>query len=158
MPNSVDWVFRGKRSIYNNILIVCVGNICRSPTAEVILQQKLPNKTISSAGLQALVGHDIEKKAASILEAKGYSFGKHVARKLDLELIQEADLVLVMEKDHQSLIMQKYPEASGKIMLFGKWQDNADIHDPFRKSPEVFSYVFDQIEKNCLNWSKKLAS
>lgn len=147
---------RGGYAIYNNILILCVGNICRSPTAEVVLQKKLPGKTISSAGLEALVGHDIDNYSASILEAKGYGSKKHIARQLNLDLITKADLILVMEKGHQSLIMQKYPESSGKIMLFGKWQENTDIHDPYRKSFEVFSYVFDQIEKSSLDWAAKL--
>lgn len=103
-----------------------------------------------------MVGHDIDNYAGSILEAKGYGTKKHTARQLNLDLITKADLVLVMEKGHQSLIMQQYPASSGKIMLFGKWQENADIHDPYRKSLEVFSYVFDQIEKSSLDWALKL--
>jgi protein-tyrosine phosphatase len=118
----------------------------------------MPNKSISSAGIEALVGHNIEKKAASVLEDNGYSFEKHIARQLNHNLISEADLVLVMEKSHQTLIMQKYPEASGKILLFGKWQDNTDIYDPYRKSSEVFGYIFNQIEQSCLDWSSRLAN
>jgi protein-tyrosine phosphatase len=118
----------------------------------------LPNKTVSSAGIEALVGRKIEKNAASILNKKGYGSEEHIARQLNHDLIAEADLVLVMEKSHQSLIMQKYPQASGKIMLLSKWQDNADINDPYRKSPEVFGYVFDQIEQSSLEWSTKLAN
>lgn len=135
-----------------------MGNICRSPTAERIFQQKMPRKKISSAGIQALVGRDIEPSAASLLTSSGYDVTRHVARKLDHELIIEADLVLVMEKDHQGLIMSQYPQASGKILLLGKWQGEIDIPDPFRKSNEVFKHVFNQIEKSTLSWCEKLAT
>ena len=137
-------------------MIVCLGNICRSPTAERILQQQLPLKTISSAGIQALVGHDIDKNAASTLEANGYGYKKHLAKKLDRQSINQADLVLVMEKEHQHLIIKQYPEASGKIFLLGKWQGDIDIHDPYHKSNEVFNYVFKKIEKYCMDWVSRL--
>ena len=42
--------------MFNSILVVCVGNICRSPTGERLLQQLLPEKEITSAGVGALVG------------------------------------------------------------------------------------------------------
>lgn len=155
----LSWVFFGRIcAIYNKILIVCVGNICRSPTAQIILQQKLPSRAISSAGIEALVGHDLDNNAASILVAKGYGSQKHTARQLNRNLVNEADLVLVMEKSHQALIMQKYPDASGKIILFGRWQENVDITDPYRKGSEVFNYVFDQIEKSSLDWAAKLTA
>jgi protein-tyrosine phosphatase len=144
--------------IFDNILVVCVGNICRSPTAERIFQQKMPTKIISSAGLQALVGHDMDQRAASLLKVNGYDTRQHVARKLNRELVVEADLILVMENDHQGLLMKQYPEASGKILLLGKWQGGIDIPDPYRKSNEVFSHVFNQVEKNTISWCERLAS
>lgn len=137
-------------------MIVCLGNICRSPTAERILQHKMPNRVISSAGIKALAGHDIDKNAASLLEGNGYKATKHVARKLDGQMIVDADLVLVMENGHQSSIMEQYPQASGKILLLGKWQGNIDIHDPYLRSDEVFEHIFRQIEDSCLSWYNKL--
>jgi len=116
----------------------------------------MPNRTISSAGVNGLVGHDIDENAASLLEANGYKTTKHVARKLDGQMIANADLVLVMDSDHQSLIMKQYPQASGKILLLGKWQGNIDIHDPYHRSDEVFKHVFHQIEDSCLSWYEKL--
>ena len=49
--------------MYHNILIVCLGNICRSPTAERIMQKKLPGHRISSAGIKALAGKDADFQA-----------------------------------------------------------------------------------------------
>jgi len=116
----------------------------------------MPGRVVSSAGIKALVGHDIDKNAASLLEANGYKATKHVARKLDGQMIVDADIVLVMENDHQNLIMEQYPQASGKILLLGKWQGNVDIHDPYLRSDEVFNHIFHQIEDSCLSWYDKL--
>jgi protein-tyrosine phosphatase len=116
----------------------------------------MPSRMISSAGIKALVGQDVDKSAARLLEANGYKTAKHAARKLDGQLIAEADLVLVMENDHQNIIMKQYPQASGKILLLGKWQGNMDIHDPYRRSDEVYNYIFNQIEESCLSWCDKL--
>ena len=143
--------------IFKNILVVCLGNICRSPTAERIFQKKLPLARISSAGISAMVGHDMDRKSASLLEANGYNSEKHIARKLNAEEVFKADLVLVMEKSHQDFMIKHSPEYSGKIFLLGKWEKNINIHDPYRKSNEMFNYVFNQIEKNCTEWCAKLS-
>ena len=52
--------------MFNNILVVCVGNICRSPTAERLLQRYHPELKVESAGLGALVGKGADPTAISI--------------------------------------------------------------------------------------------
>ena len=69
--------------MFNNILTVCIGNICRSPSAERILKAKLPNKNVSSAGLGAMVNHEIEPNAAQILHQHNYNDADHQARQID---------------------------------------------------------------------------
>ena len=142
--------------IFNDILIVCVGNICRSPAAERILQKKLPLKHISSAGLNAVVDHGIDDKVSELMIANGYDPKNHKARKLEGHMMGSADLILVMEQGHKSAIIKKYPEASGKVMMIGLWCDNIGIQDPFRKSTEAYRQVFEQIEKSCLLWIERL--
>ena len=137
-------------------MIVCIGNICRSPTAEKIIQSKCPQLNISSAGIKALIGQPIDPSASSELRQKGYEPDNHAARQLDDRLVQEADLILVMEKFQQQRLMSEYPTASGKVMLLGKWQDNLEINDPYRKSTEAFAQVFNQIEAACNAWAEKL--
>lgn len=143
-------------TIFNNILIVCVGNICRSPTAERILQNKLPDKHITSAGLDALVDHGIDAKAAKVLCGSGYDSDNHKARKLNSEMIVNSDLVLVMETGHKNALMSRYPSASGKVMLLGKWSNDLEIIDPYQKSIEAYSHVFKQIETCCIDWHQRL--
>ena len=52
--------------MFNKILVVCVGTICRSPTAERLLRSHLPSLTVESAGLGALVGKAADERAASV--------------------------------------------------------------------------------------------
>ena len=53
--------------------------------------------------------------------------------------------------------MNKYPSASGKIMLLGKWNNDEEIPDPYKKSIDAFQQSFIQIEHNCQLWADKLA-
>ncbi len=141
--------------IFDNILIVCVGNVCRSPTAERILKSKLTGKAVSSAGLGALKGRGIDDCAAALLLEHGYSAENHSARQVSNSMLVEADVVLVMEKSHQRALMKNYPFLSGKVMLLGHWQ-NIEIDDPYRKSREAFSFVFKQISKSCDDWAYRI--
>ncbi|WP_394172391.1 low molecular weight protein-tyrosine-phosphatase [Thalassotalea litorea] len=142
--------------MFNNILIVCVGNICRSPSAERILQYMLPDKKITSAGLGALVDHGIEENAAALLDAAGYDSANHKARQISNEIVFNADLILVMEQKHLNSIRQKYPAASGKTMLLGKWNNDEEVPDPYKRSQEMFELAFELIKANSLLWQKRL--
>ena len=142
--------------MFEKILTVCVGNICRSPSAERILAQLFPNKEITSAGIAAVVDHAIEDNAAKLLADAGFNDKDHKARQVNTDIINNADLILVMEKKHQQKLMQKFPEASGKIMLLGKWNNEEEIPDPYKRSIEAFEFSFKQIEKNCNAWAQRL--
>ena len=102
------------------------------------------------------MGKPIDVSAAKELMAHGYRFEGHSARQLDEQMVQAADLILVMEDFQQQRLMKEYPASSGKVMLLGKWLNNLEINDPYRKSLEAFSLVFEQIESACKLWSDKL--
>ncbi|MDN3652642.1 low molecular weight protein-tyrosine-phosphatase [Thalassotalea ponticola] len=144
--------------MFDNILTVCVGNICRSPVAERMLAKQLPNKTVSSAGIGALQEHGIEPHMVSLLEQHGYNGQNHSARQISHSMVNDADLILVMEKKHQQLLMQKYPAASGKIMLLGKWHNDEEVADPYKKSQEAFNHAFTLIDKHCQAWCSKIGN
>ncbi|ART81793.1 protein tyrosine phosphatase [Oceanisphaera profunda] len=143
--------------MFDNILVVCVGNICRSPTAEFLLKQALPNKTVHSAGLGALVGHDIDATAKKIAEQHNVACPTHSARQLTKELCREADVILVMEQGHKESITRLAPEARGKTFLLGQWNSNQEIPDPYKKSEEAFQHVYQLIANNSKLWAEKLA-
>ena len=143
--------------MFNTILVVCAGNICRSPTAEYLLQKKLEgNITVTSAGLTALVGKGAETTAASTALAHNIDMSAHQARQVNSDLIANNDLILVMEQRHLSDLLGKYPQARGKTFLLGKWIENTEIPDPYRLSQEAFTHVYQLIDKACTAWVKYL--
>ena len=92
--------------LFKNILVVCIGNICRSPMAEGLLKHALVacNKdgcTVSSAGLSALTGHPPDPKACQLMIEKGIDISYYRACQLNKEMIRKADLILVMESAHK---------------------------------------------------------
>lgn len=145
--------------MFKNILVVCIGNICRSPTAEYMLKHKLANKpelTIHSAGLGALVDKPIDATAGAILLENDIDPSSHKARQLRSELLLGADLILAMEPSHLKGISDIAPQVSGKAFLLGKWSNNDAVPDPYRKSREAFDHVYKQMDKFTDDWLKYL--
>ena len=142
--------------MFNKILVVCVGNICRSPTGEALLKKLLPHKDIRSAGVQALVGHAADEQAKKIALIRGVEMQEHVAAQLDMQMCQEADLILVMETSHINAVESICPTVRGKVMLFGQWLANKEIADPYRQSDDMFELVYQQIETAANKWAAKL--
>lgn len=141
--------------MFENILVVCDGNICRSPTVEFMLQAR-SNKNVSSAGLVGLQGHDMDATARTVAEQHGLACPPHSGRKLTRELCQQADLLLVMEQRHRERIAQLAPEASGKTMLLGQWLGNKDVPDPYKRSRDVYEHVYQLMDAAVTEWLKRL--
>lgn len=140
--------------MFKSILIVCIGNICRSPTGEALLKSKLEGKNIqvSSAGLGALVGKPVDATATQVMEAAGYQLPDHQARQLTPDMLRAADLVLVMENKHLQAVHSMVPEARGKSFLFGKWLDNCEVPDPYRQQLPAFEHVFRILDEASSAW------
>ena len=148
--------------MFNNILIVCVGNICRSVVGERILAGKLnashPHISVASAGLGAVVGHPADETAATVAAHHGTSVEGHIARQFTADLGRESDLILVMEPEHRRRITALYPELSGKVMLFDQWTGAQGIPDPYRKTPEFHEEVYLKIAAGASAWATKLGA
>lgn len=139
---------------------MCVGNICRSPLGEAMLQSLLPHKTISSAGLAAeksrLVGKPADEKAIFVANEHDIDLSNHRSQQVSSALCAEFDLILVMEKGHIEAITAIAPEVRGKTMLFGQWIGQKDVPDPYKQSKEAFDYAYQLIEQAAQAWAKKL--
>ncbi len=138
--------------MFKSILVVCVGNICRSPVAERMLQRLLPEKKISSAGVGALVGHPVDELAAKVAAANGLDTAGHVARQLTPEICRGADLIMAMSEDNREQVYRIAPEARGKVMLIGKWLDDAEIPDPYRQSRRVHEEAYQLLDLATRSW------
>ena len=143
----------------HRILIVCVGNICRSPMAEVVLRRHLGegnDVVVESAGLAALVGNSVDPVAERVLADHGLTASGHVARQVTEAMLSQADLVLAMQRRHLGAIHAIAPQARGKSFLVGKWQGDTEVPDPYGKTRPAFEAVYAQIEPMLHAWRMHL--
>lgn len=140
------------------ILVVCVGNLCRSPTAEVILRNTLPSDgfAVKSAGLSAVYGNPMDPRAAALLAERGLSGEKHVSHRINKPLVEGADIVLAMEKKHLSALKKLAPAARGKIHLLGKWQGDLEIPDPYGRDLSAYLRAYQMIEESIKRWCPRI--
>lgn len=139
-----------------SILVVCVGNVCRSPLGERLLKARLPGVTISSAGLGALVGEPADADALAVAEENGVSLDGHVARQFDSALASSHDLILAMEPGHRRQILERMPALSGRVMLFDQWVGAKGIPDPYRRSREFHTATYEMTVKAADAWAERL--
>ena len=144
--------------VIRHIIVVCVGNICRSPMAEALLRNALRGQeeiTVESAGLGALVGHPASEFAVELMQERGIDISSHKAQQLTPDLVSKADLILVMESGHRRVIDENDITARGKVHRLGEWQDK-DIDDPYRQEKTAFIEALADIESGIASWVEKL--
>ena len=142
--------------MFDSILVVCIGNICRSPTGERLLKQALPDKKIASAGISALVGKPADASATNVANGHQLSLEGHISQQLTKELCREYSLILVMEKTHIDAVCRLAPEVRGKTMLFAHWLGQQEVPDPYRKSTEAFEFVYRLLAESAQKWVQAL--
>lgn len=142
--------------MFNNVMIVCVGNICRSPMGEVLLNHMQPNLNVFSSGIGALVGKPADTTAIELMLDKGINLENHCAQQINSVLVSASDLILTMEQKHINAIQSKFPESRGKVHLIGKWSDNMEVPDPYKKDKDAFVKALSLIESGLTDWQQKL--
>jgi protein-tyrosine phosphatase len=143
--------------MFSTFLMVCVGNICRSPMAEAVLSSRLrslgrPGR-VESAGISALVGEPADPIAAELMRERGLDISRHRARQLTPELLGDFDLVLVMEEGHRRAVEQLHPASRGRVQLLGRF-GGFDIPDPYRGSRADFEKVLVLIDRGIGGYEK----
>ena len=140
---------------FQNILIVCIGNICRSPMAEALFQQAFPEKNISSAGLEGLVGEPADLHAIECMNEVGIDISSHIARRLDAEMLTRADLVLAMTSQQVRAIEERWGFTKGKVFRLCHWSDQG-VADPYQKGKSEFVDAKNLIENGVRDWVSHL--
>ena len=136
---------------FQNILVVCIGNICRSPMAEALLKQACPDKNVSSAGLEGLVGETADQHAMACMTEIGVDLSSHIARRLDAAMLINADLVLAMTTQQVKAIEERWAFSKGKVFRLGHWRDE-NVADPYRKGMPAFIEAQKLIENGVKDW------
>ena len=144
--------------MFNNVVMVCTGNICRSPYAEYALKAKAPSLTVGSAGLAAMVDQPADETGFSVSKQRNVDMTGHIARQLRSETVAGADLLLVMDDGHLSSVLKRYPEARGKTFKLGKWRGDKNIVDPYKRPADYFELVFTEIDEAINSWLPHLST
>lgn len=138
----------GKRP--REILVVCYGNVCRSPYMQAVLKRALPDVAVRSAGF---FGSDREVPAISMsLSARrGIDLTNFRSRPITQSMINGADLVIVMDANQERQIRRFFPSNRAQVVVAGDLDPDFDssraIADPLNRPSEVFESSFNRLDR-----------
>ena len=136
------------------VCLVCMGNICRSPMAEVVLRRTLAERgldvEVDSAGTGGWhVGEPMDERALATLADHGYDGSSHRARQFDRAWFAEHDLILVMDRDNLRALRRIAPTGRGRPAAAGVrpgGPEDAEVPDPYYGGREGFVEVLRMVE------------
>ncbi|EHD6028422.1 low molecular weight phosphotyrosine protein phosphatase [Vibrio parahaemolyticus] len=146
------------------ILVVCMGNICRSPTGEAVLRAKAEelgvDVDIDSAGTIGYhTGNTPDTRAMAAGKQRGYSFKGMRARQVSVQDFEDFDLVLAADKANLAALLDICPaEHRHKVSLFLSHSNSSydEIPDPYYGGDDGFELVLDLIEEASVAVLQKL--
>ena len=138
------------------IMVLCVGNICRSPYAAALLQRNLLGIEVFSAGLQAVIDHPADALVLELAAEQGIDLSAHRGKQLLAQDLIEASVVLVISEAQQRDVVSRFPFARGRVFRLGEWIKQ-DIADPYRQSREFHIAVQQLIQQGVESWLPRLA-
>ena len=146
-----------------SVLVVCTGNICRSPTGEGVLRHLAEKRGLSqkvrvaSAGTYDYhVGECPDPRTVKHAKKRGYDLSTQRAQQLRHEHFQEYDYILAMDRGHLRIIRGMAPkDARARIGMFleasAQWKGE-DVPDPYYSGVEAFERVLDMVEEAASRW------
>ena len=99
-----------------------------------------------------MVDQPADKSAQLIAEENGFDLKSHKGQAITELIVKEYNLILVMENHHKKVISDLYPFSTGKVFLLGKWLDDPEIIDPYKRSIEMFRAIYEKIDQSCRQW------
>lgn len=139
----------------NKLLVVCEGNICRSPMAQGLLRSRLAGWRVDSAGLNAVIGAPADPIAISLLRDRGIDIEAHRATQITRKMCLGCDMVLVMDRDQRRRLEELYPEACGRVFRVAEFAE-ADVPDPYRQPEKAFRHALMIIDEGVARWVHRI--
>jgi protein-tyrosine phosphatase len=132
------------------ILVLCYGNVCRSPYLQAALQRGLPDVEVTSAGFMGN-GRAVPAIALAIGQQRGIDLSGHRSQLVSLWRVADADLVIVMDAEQATRVVRSFPIKRSKIMvapdLASRFEVARSIRDPWNQSVETFMASFDHLDR-----------
>ena len=140
------------------VLFVCLGNICRSPTAEAVLRALAPQAApelvleIDSAGTAGYhIGEPPDPRTRAAAARRGYDLTALRARIVEPEDFERFDLILAMDRENLTVLRRRAPQSAHvRLRLFLEFapqQRLEDVPDPYYGGPNGFEEVLDLVEE-----------
>lgn len=137
------------------VLFVCTGNICRSPTAEVVFKDVVRKHGLGhrfeahSCGTQAYhVGEGADTRATEHARRRGYDLSRHKAARISHADLERYDWILCMDRSHlESVHAMEYPGQHAQVDLFLAPLGGRDVPDPYYGGEAGFEKVLDLCEQ-----------
>ncbi len=134
------------------ILVLCSGNICRSPLAEHVIRSELlrlgvSDVQVSSAGLLTAGGEQPPARFLRLMQRAGFDGHAHRSSATDAQSVDAADLIVVMDRNHARLVLRLREDAAAKIVLLGSMLNagSPEILDPYVLEPRQAAEAFTQV-------------
>ena len=152
-----------------SVLVVCTGNICRSPTAEGVLRHRAAERglqdkiSVRSAGTHDYhVGEPPDRRSMKHALKRGYDLAAQRAMHVAPEHFHEYDYILAMDRGHLRMLKALAPrDAKARLGLFleasGRWKGE-DVPDPYYGGVEGFEQVLDMVEEAAESWLDRFES
>lgn len=145
----------------SRVVVLCVGNICRSPMAEALLKERfrgngMNNVEVRSAGIATVEGRPVDESALQVMHASNLDLTGQLSQRVSSKLIAWAELILVMEDFQKQYIESEFPQARGKVFLIGHWR-GIQIPDPYRGHYSLFEASYQLLSLCSDDWVNRLS-